>query len=179
MAMRLRLFCILVLLAATFGACAPSFDADLPEVEVTQRGVKVPAAPASPSGGEVAVSATFALSSSDAAWAKRMNRAVQIHHLAIAPGGTLPSLDFIAAAHVTVAPSASPETATTILDYERAADAPAASAIQVDLPAPVDITVAWTADTTVVELDVAGQLPTEDWTIDVTLELSGKIAYKY
>jgi hypothetical protein len=65
------------------------------------------------------------------------------------------------------------------LDYDRAADAPAGSAIQVDMPAPVDITTAWTADTTIVELDVAGQLPTQDWTIDVTLKLSGRIAYKY
>ena len=177
--MRLRRFWMLMPLAATFGACTPSFDADLPEVEVTQRGVKVPAAPASPSGGDVAVSATFTLSSSDAAWAKRMNRAVQIHQLSIAPSGSLPSLNFIAFAHVTVAPSPSPESATPILDYERAADTPATSVIQVDMPAPIDITAAWTADTTVVELDVAGQLPTQDWTVDVSLKLSGKIVYKY
>jgi hypothetical protein len=177
--MRLRLFGNLVLLAVSLDACTPSFDADLPEVEITQRGVKMPAAPASPSGGDISIPATFTLSSSDAAWAKRMNSAVQIHHLTIAPGGTLPSLDFIASAHVTVAPSSSLGNATTILDYERAADAPAGSAIQVDMPAPIDITAAWTADTTAVELDVAGQLPTQDWTIDVTLELSGKIKYTY
>jgi len=177
--MRLRLFGNLVLLAVSFGACTPSFDADLPEVKITQRGVKVPAAPASPSGGEVAVPVTFTLSSLDASWAKRMNNAVQIHQLTIAPGGTLPSLDFIASAHVTVAPSSSTGNATTILDYDRAADAPAGSAIQVDMPAPIDITAAWTADSTVVELDVSGQLPTQDWTIDVTLELSGKINYTY
>ncbi len=177
--MKLRLLCNLVLLAASFGACTPSFDADLPGVEITQRGVKVPAAPASPSGGEVAVSGRFTLSSSDAAWTKHMNRSVQVHRLIIAPGGALPSLDFIASAHVTVAPSSSPGNATTILDYEHTADAPVASVIQVDMPAPIDITTAWTADATVVELDVAGQLPVEDWTIDVTLELSGKIAYKY
>jgi hypothetical protein len=139
----------------------------------------VPAAPASPSGGDVSVSGTFTLSSSDAAWAKRMNTAVHLHQLTIAQGGTLPSLDFITSAHVTVAASSSPESPTTILDYDRAADAPAGSAIQVDMPAPVDITTAWTADTTIVELDVAGQLPTQDWTIDVTLKLSGRIAYKY
>jgi hypothetical protein len=179
MAMRLRLFSNFLLLAVSSGACSPSFDADLPEVEVTQRGVKVPAAPATMAGGDVAVSGTFTLSSSDAAWAKRMNTEVQIHQVTIAPGGTLSSLDFIEFALVNVSGGSNPESPTKILDYDRAIDAPAGSAIDVDMPAPIDITTAWIAGNTVIDFQVAGQLPTQDWTVDVSLKLSGKIAYKY
>jgi hypothetical protein len=167
------------MLSALFGACSPSFEADLPEVEVTQRGVKVQAVPETMAGREAAVPGTFTLSSSDVAWGKRMNTAVQIHQVTIAPGGTLSSLEFITSAHVTVAASLTPENPTTILDYDRATDAGASSAIQVDIPAPIDITTAWIADKTVIDFQVAGQLPTQDWTVDVTMRLSGKITYKY
>jgi hypothetical protein len=165
-------------MTASSGACSPSFDADLPEVEVTQRGLKLPRVPETTAGRNVAVSSSFPLSSSDAAWAKRMNTAVQIHQVTIAPGGTLPSLDFIESARVTVADQGSQETATEILVYDRAADAPARSTINVNMPAPIDITAAWTADMTVVELQVAGQLPIQEWTVDVTLKLSGEIAWR-
>jgi hypothetical protein len=35
------------------------------------------------------------------------------------------------------------------------------------------------ADKTVIELQMAGQLPEQDWTVDVTLTLSGKIKYEF
>ena len=47
------------------------------------------------------------------------------------------------------------------------------------MPTPVDITALWSADQTVIELAVAGQLPEQDWTVDVALKLTGKIAYNY
>ncbi len=60
-------------MAALTGACSPSFEADLSEVEITQRGLTVPAPPAAMATGIVSMPGTFTLSSSDTAWAKRMN----------------------------------------------------------------------------------------------------------
>jgi hypothetical protein len=64
------------------------------------------------------------------------------------------------------------------MNYERNEEAPSSSVIDVSIPAPVDITTVWSADKTVIELQLAGQLPEQDWTVDVTLNLSGKITYK-
>lgn len=177
--MRLQLFSNLLFLAVSSGACSPSFDADLPEVEVTQRGVKLPGWTATNTGRDVAVSGTFTLSSSDAAWAKRMNTEVQVHQVTIVPGGTLSSLAFIEFALVNVSAGSKPEDPTKILDYDRTVDVPASSAIEVAMHKPIDITTAWIADKTVIDFQVAGQLPTQDWIVDVSLKLSGKIAYKY
>jgi hypothetical protein len=47
------------------------------------------------------------------------------------------------------------------------------------MPAPVDITTLWSADKAVIELQMAGQLPEQDWTVDVTLKLSGRITYEF
>jgi hypothetical protein len=63
------------------------------------------------------------------------------------------------------------------MDYERNEEAPSSSVIDVNIPAPVDIATVWSADKTVIELQMAGQLPEQDWTVDVTLNLSGKISY--
>jgi hypothetical protein len=47
------------------------------------------------------------------------------------------------------------------------------------MPTPIDITTLWSADQTVIELAVDGQLPEQDWTVDVALKLTGKITYNY
>ena len=80
---------------------------------------------------------------------------------------------------MTVSALGHPETAIEIMNYDRGPDAPSGSAIEVDIPGPSDITIPWTADQTVFDFQVAGQLPSQNWTIDVTLKLSGKITYKY
>jgi hypothetical protein len=177
--MTIRLFSILPVLAALAGACSPSFEADLTEIEVTQRGLKVPAVPTTAAGCDVSVAGAFTLSSSEAAWAKGMNSGVRVHNVKVSAGGTLPSLDFIRFARMTMAATTTPERATEIMDFIRGENAPSSPVIEVDIPAPVDITAAWTADKTVITFNVIGQLPTQDWTVDVTLKLSGKITYKY
>ncbi len=59
------------------------------------------------------------------------------------------------------------ESAIEIVNYDRGEAAPSSSVIDVSMPTPVDITALWSADQTVIELAVAGQLPEQDWTVDV------------
>jgi hypothetical protein len=167
------------MLTAMTSACAPSFEADLTEVEVTQRGVKMSAVPSSAPAGDVSISGAFTLSSSDAAWSKRMNSNILVHQVKIARAGSLSGLDFIRLARATVAADANPDSTTEIMKYDRGPDSASGLSIEVDMPVPVDITTAWTADRTVFGFQLAGQLPAEDWIIDVTLRLSGKITYEY
>jgi hypothetical protein len=47
------------------------------------------------------------------------------------------------------------------------------------MPKPIDITPLWSAAKTVIELQVAGRLPEEDWAVDVVLKLNGEITYKF
>jgi hypothetical protein len=173
--MNLRLLSAVSVLAALFGAC--SFEADLPDVQITQRGVIVPGVPQTTPGSPSSTPSFFPLSSSDVAWAKGMKTDVLVHRVQIAASGSLTTLDFIDCVHVTVAAPSSSEGAIRIMDYERNEEAPSSSVIDVNIPAPVDITTVWSADQTVVELQIAGLLPEQDWTVDVTLNLSGKITY--
>jgi hypothetical protein len=170
-----RLFSTIPLLAALASAC--SFEADLPEVQVTQRGLKMPGAPGTAQVGEVSVTGSYTLSSCNTASVKRMGSDVLVRQVRIAASDSQPSLDFIDFAHVTMTNPASQESTTEIMSYDRSQTA-STSVIDVNMPAPIDITALWSADKTVIELQAAGQLPEQDWTVDVTLTLSGKIKYE-
>jgi hypothetical protein len=179
MTMTFRLFSAIPVLAAMSSGCSFSFDADLPEVEITQRGLTVPGVPQTTAASDLSVTSSFTLSSSDTAWAKDMNSDVLVHQVKIVASGSLPNLDFIQLARMTVAAPSISGAATDIMDYERGEEAPSSSVIEVSMSAPVDITTPWSADNTIIEVQIAGQLPGQDWTVDVTLTLSGKITYKF
>jgi hypothetical protein len=173
--MKLRLF--VPVLAALTGGCSPSFEADLPDVEITQHGLKMAGVPGAAVVGDTSVTSSFTLSPST--WAKRMNSEIFVHRATITDSDSLANLNFIKSARVTAAVSALSEGTTPIMDYERSVDAPSTSVIAVSPPAPIDVTSLWSANQVVIELQVAGQLPEQDWTVDLALNLSGNITYKF
>jgi hypothetical protein len=177
--MALRILPIIPLLAALAGACSFSAEADLPEVDVTQHGVVVPGVPIPKWAGDVSVTSSFTFSSSNTAWAKRMNSQISVRQVTVTATGGVPNLDFVNSVHLTMTSSTDAEATTEIADYDRSEAAPSSSVIAVSMPTPIDITTVWTADQTVVALAVAGQLPEQDWTVDVALKLTGKITYNY
>ena len=177
--MTLRLFPIIPALATLTGACTLSIEANMPEVEVTQHGVKMQGVPKASLLGDVSVTSSFTLSSSNTAWAKRMNSEVFLHQVTVAAFGGLPNLDFVKVARLTMSDPTASEEPTEIASYDRCEDAQSSSLIEVSTPAPIDITRVWSADNTVIELQIAGQVPEQNWTVDVTLKLAGKITYKF
>jgi len=175
--MALRLSSIIPVLAALASGCSPSFEASLPDVEITQHGLRMAGVPGAAQVGDTSVTSSFTFSSS--AWAKHMNSQVFVHQVTITARGDLPNLDFIKNARVTAAAPAISESATDLVNYERSQDAPSSASVEVTMPAPVDITSLWSAGQVVVELQVAGQLPEQDWTVDVTVKVSGNITYEF
>jgi hypothetical protein len=175
--MTLRLCSTIAVLAALISGCSPSFEADVPDLEITRRGLKIQGVPQTTPVGDVSATSSFALSSCNTAWARRMNSDVLVHRVRIAASGSLPNLDFIELSRVTAANPASPEGPTELLSYDRSEMALSSSDIDVSMSAPIDITTVWSADQAVIELQVAGQLPEHDWTVDLTLRLSGKMTY--
>jgi hypothetical protein len=176
--MSLRLFSAIPLLAALSSACSFSLEADLPEVQVTQRALKIGGVPGAAQLGDVSVTGSYTLSSCNTASVKRMGSDVLVRQVKIAASDDQTNLDFIEFANVTVADPASPDGTTTIMSYDRS-QAASTAVIDVNIPAPIDITALWSADKTVVGLQMAGQLPEQDWTVDVTITLSGKIKYDF
>lgn len=171
----MRTFLGISLLLVVAGACSPSFQADLQDIEITQRGVQMAGVPAAAQVGLASTSHSFTFSSDRMGWAKKINSDVRIHQVTIAATG-LADMSFLELARVTAAAPPAPDV-VEIVSYARDPLAPASSIIEVSAPAPVDITSLWQADQTVIELQIAGSLPEQDWILDLTLSLSGRIAY--
>ena len=177
--MALRLSSIIPVLAALASGCSPSFEASLPDVEITQHGLVMAAAPGPAHSGDASVTSSFTISSSIAAWAKRMNSKVFVHKVTLTASGGLPNLDFIKSALVTATAPSISESTTEIANYARSVDAQSSSSIEGTRPAPTEITSLWSADQVVISLRVTGQLLEQAWTVDVTLKLSGDITYDF
>ena len=170
---------ILSVAATLTSACSLSVEADIPGVEVTQHAVKVPGVPRLRPTEDVSVSCDFSFSRSNSAWAKSMNSSVLVHLITVRQGQALPNLDFVKSARLTMTDPLRSEATTEVVSYDRAPQAPSSSVIDLSPEAPVDITQLWAADTTILTLDVAGPLPVQDWSVDITLKITGKIMYKY
>jgi hypothetical protein len=177
--MTLRTLPIILALATLASSCAFSVDANIPDVEITQHGLKMPGVPQSNLVGDTSVSSSFTYSSSNTAWAKSMNSRVYVRQVEVTAGGGLTNLDFIKAIHLTMADSENSENSAEILSYDRSDGTPSSSVIDASMPKPIDITLLWSATATVIDLKMAGQLPQQDWSVDVTLKLGGEITYKF
>jgi hypothetical protein len=177
--MKPRSFSLLPVLAALSGGCILQVEAALPEVEITQHGVKMPGVPKSKAIGDVSITSDFSFSSSNSAWAKRMNSEVFVNQVRVAAESGLPNLDFVKFARLTMNDSSTSQESTQIISYDRHDQAPSSSVLDVSPQAPVDITPLWAASQTVMELALAGSLPEQNWTVSVTLKLTGKITYKF
>jgi hypothetical protein len=177
--MTLRTLPIIPALATLAGACTFSVEANIPDVEITQRGLKIPGIPKAKLAGDVSVSSSFTFSSSNTAWAKSMNSSVYVRQVEVTASGGVDNLDFIKAAHLIMTDSEDSESSTELVSYDRCDGAPSSSVIDVSMPKPIDITPLWSAAKTVIELQMAGQLPEEDWAVDVVLKLNGEITYKF
>jgi hypothetical protein len=174
-----RLFPILSALVALVGACSLKVEADIPEVEITQHGIRIPGVPLAKSAEERSISSSFNFSRSNSAWAKRMNSDVLVHRLTVEQGDGVPNLDFIKLARLTMTDPATSQEATEIINYQRDEQAPSTAVIDLSPETPVDITALWTADKTIITLEMSGTLPIADWVVDMTLKLTGKIRYDY
>jgi len=177
--MTIRFSSIIPLLAAMAGACSFSVEADLPDVEITQHGLSIPGVPKGKVPGDVSVSGSFTFSSSNTAWAKNMNSAIFVRQVTVTAQSGLENLDFIKSARMTMSDPALSESTVDIASYDRCDDRPSSSVIEVSMPTPIDITTLWSADRTVIALEVTGRVPEQTWSVDLTMKLTGQITYKY
>jgi hypothetical protein len=103
--MTLRTLPIIPALATLASACTFSVEANIPDVEITQRGLRMPGIPKAKLAGDVSVSSSFTFSSANTAWAKSMNSSVYVRQVEVTASSGVDNLDFIKAAHLTMADS--------------------------------------------------------------------------
>lgn len=168
--------------------CSPVVDATFSEVEVTRLDIPVPGAPPN-APSTVNFQFTFAsgqLGANTKPDAQSRIRAVDLHRLVIKAKSGITDLSFIQTLHAVafVPLSKSTNIVTTrqveIADYQRRSATTVGKEFQVPLPEPVDLLPLLRPASTepakvVVSVNLGGQMPTANWTTDVSMALSLEI----
>ena len=170
---------MVIAFAATLAGCV-QVQANVPDVEVTQHGIRFDGVPFGSKLGEVSITRTFVLSGEALSFAKNLNSEVYATEVTITPVAPLTDLSFIHSARVMMSSSSSstPIAPAELINYDRAGAPVSLPELTVKTLYPVDVTELWAAEKTTITLTISGVLPETAWGVDLTLRLGGKIEYK-
>jgi hypothetical protein len=165
-------------------ACSPIVDASFSDIEVTRPDIPVPPAMIA---GASSVMFSFSFDSTKLGananlTAQSQIVSVKLRSLELTAKGAVTDLSFIQTLHAfAFVPKAKTNFDSTqqveIADYEQRGNQPAGATFSVPLPEPVDILPLLQPSVTdqrkiVVVVNLGGQLPSQSWTINVSMSLS-------
>jgi hypothetical protein len=148
---------------------------------VTHHALAIQGVPGAQQLGEVSVTQSFTLDSTDLSWAKNLNADVYAYEVELKSVGGTQDLGFIHYAHISMSDGATDSTTTPIeiVDYERPANYVASPVITAPTLSPINVSSVWKSDKVVITLVLAGIFPEQGWQADVTIHMSGKVSYKF
>ncbi len=171
---------ILVSLLVVAGAACAQVDADIPQAKVTQKAVTFQGIPGTGQGGEVSITQTFTLTEDDLSWAKDINADVYANGVELSAVSGVQDLSFIHYARITMSSGSDPATTPIeVVNYQRPDNATVGPVLAVPTTSPINVTSVWAAKKVVFTVEIAGLLPEQGWAADITLQLSGKLSYKF
>jgi hypothetical protein len=168
----------LSLVAVAAASCA-QVDAEIPDAKVTQKSVSFPGVPGAQLAGEVSITQSFTLTADDLSWAKDLNADVFAYEVELKAVSGVQDLSFIHLAVITMAAGAdSTVSPVEVINYQRPDNYTPAAVLDVKTSYPINVTSVWAAKKVVLIMNLIGIFPEQDWAVDVTLHMSGKVSYK-
>jgi hypothetical protein len=163
--------------AATAG-CGISVEADVPDVQVTQRGVVFQGVPGASLAGDQSMAKSFTQDHDKIEFPDGLDSEVKTLDVSLRATSGVDDLSFIHYLRITMAPDdGSP--GVELGTFEPAAGAAAGKEIHLTTLNPINVFAAWNTSKAKFTLEVVGVLPEHDWSGDVTAHFSGKLKYSY
>ena len=171
---------LMLALSCATVACA-RVEAEVPEAEVTQKAVSFQAVPGGSALGEVSITQSFTISADDLSWAKDLNSEVYATAVEIKLLGDVKDLSFIHYARVLMSDGAADSSTAPVevISYQRPDGMAPTDDLLVKTNYPIDVTKVWASKKITITLQLAGVLPEQAWSADITLHMGGKMSYKF
>jgi hypothetical protein len=170
----------LLLGALASGNCIISAEGELPDVEVTERDVAIPAAPLEADGSDVAISVTFKQKPQRAGLPRDAFSDVRVLGVGVTAKSGVNDLTFLKGLRVT-ATSAEAMAAgfapVEIARFERSSGSVGGPSLLIPTDPPADVTALWKSTEVVFTLSAVGQMPTTAWTADVGMRFGATVSY--
>jgi len=166
-------------LSTVAAGCGISVEADVPDVQVTQHGVVFPGVAGAGAAGDMSMAKSFSQDHGKIEFPDGLDSEVRTLDVSLRAISGVTDLSFIHYLRVTMAPDDGASPAIELGVYEPAATARVGKEIHLTTLNPINVFDAWNTDKAKFTLEVAGVLPENDWTGDVTAHFSGKLKYSY
>lgn len=153
------------------GGCVISGQADVPDVQVIQRGIVFSGMPAG-LVGDVSMSKSYTQEHSKLEIPGGLDPTVQAFSVMLRATSGVGDLSFIHDLRVTM--GADGMATVELGRYEPTPGAPVGPTIGLTTLNPVNVAAAWEKDEATFTLEIVGTLPTNDWTGDVIAHFAGE-----
>jgi hypothetical protein len=166
------------LLSLAAAGCGIGVEADVSDIQVTQRGLKFSGVAGASLAGDLSMAKSFTKEQKKIDFPDGLASEVKTLSVSLRAASGVTDLSFIKYMRVTMAADDG-RAAIELGVYEPRPGAVAGAEISLTTLNPVNVFEAWNADRAKFTLEIVGTLPEHDWTGDVTAHFSGKIRYEY
>jgi hypothetical protein len=167
----------LALLSLATGGCMVEVEADVPDVEVTQHDLAFSGVPAAGDLGDVSLSKSFSQKHQRLDLPAGLDTEVKALGVTLTAKTGIETFDFLQNLRLTMSDDV--HDPVELINYQRDPKAPSTNVLSMPSANPVNTLDQWKTDSATFTVEIAGQLPASDWTVDLSVDFSGKIKYKY
>jgi hypothetical protein len=165
------LFSAMVLL----GTGCVSVEAEIPEVEITQKDLGFDGVPISALIGDVSVSHKFSQKHKKLDLPSGLDSEIKALGVSIIARKGLKDFGFLHNLRLTMSDDVHPP--VTLIDYQQAPGAAPTDVLTMKSANPVNTFEQWKTESATFTIDVAGTLPEQAWTVDMSVRFGGSFKY--
>jgi hypothetical protein len=158
--------------------CMVSVEAEIPDVEVTQKGLQFAGVPVGGTLGDVSMTQSFSQEHDALDLPEGLTSEVKALEVTLTATKGVSDFSFVHYLRLTMSDDNNNTSAVELIDYERDDSAPPSNVLRMIAANPVNALEKWKTQSAVFTIDVAGTLPEHDWAADITVRFGGKIQYK-
>lgn len=166
--------------ACVFAAgCVIAAEAELPDLEIVNSGIAIPAAPPEADGSEVTLAVSYRQKPERAGIASAAFQDVRVMGVSMVATAGIGDLSFLRSLRIL---ATSPEADIAgrapllIAEYKHSSGQTVGSVLEITTPA-IDVTALWKGKEIIFTLEATGQMPSVPWTADVGLRVGATLSY--
>jgi hypothetical protein len=163
---------------ATGAAGCISVDAEVPDVEVTQKDLSFDGVAIGSALGDVSMTRTFSQEHDALDLPAGLNPEVKALAVSLTAKSGIKDFGFVRFLRMTMSDTSDNSNALELINYERNDAAPASNVLQMTAANPVNALEKWKTKSALFTIEVAGTLPDNDWTADITIHFAGNLHYQ-
>ena len=170
--------CALAVAAAGSAGCMVSVEAEIPDVEVTQKGLAFRGVPIGGALGDVAMTQSFSQEHDALDLPEGLTSEVKALEVWLTARQGISDFSFVHYLRLSMSDDGNNANALELINYERDDAAAPSPVLKMIAANPVNALEKWKTKSALFTIDVAVTLPEHDWVADITVRFGGKIRYQ-